>query len=766
MARIAKCRRDIAKWKRQNGFNSKDKITRLKLDLEFEVSKLHPNFQQMKSLRRQLAAAYNDEERFWRQKCREEWLKAGDRNTRYFHNCVKGKKIQNRILMLLDNLGEEHFSEGAKGNIAVEYFRDLLMSSNPTDLESLFEGFQSRVMQTMNTTLTARVTEEEIKQASFSVKGSSAPGEDGVTGVFYQRFWHIVGPALTKEIQFFFATSIIPDGWNHTQLSLIPKIPKPSKMQDLRPISLCSVQYKIISKILCTRLKVCLPELISETQGAFVSGRLISDNILIAHEMVHGLRTNCRVEKDFMAIKTDMSKAYDRVEWSFLVVLLEKIGFDRVWIRWVMGCVSSVSYSVLMNGNSHGFIRPERGIRQGDPLSPFLFIVCTEALVSCLNHSEASGSLHGIILAAAGPSVHNLLFADYSLLMCRANVEEAQEINRCFKLYGDASEQMINQLKSSIIFGAKVPEATKADVKAALGIGREGGDGSYLGLPECFSGSKRKLLSFLREKLHGRLKGWFSKSLSQGGKEILLKSIGLALPIYAMSCFKLPKDTCEKMTSATIEFWWSSGNNKNKIAWVAWQKLCKSKEVGGLGFHDLEKFNQALLGKQAWRILNNPESLLSQILKHRYHKSCSFLDSPMGTRPSYAWRSILHGRELFHKGLLRSVGNGKDTLVWRDNWLLDDLPRTPRYRQDAPVDLTLTVADLLDPRSGQWVVPRVQQTFDPLDVELVLRTKTHHLRADTTIGASQNMVATPQRVATNSWRTYKRGTLHSRPYHR
>lgn len=190
-----------------------------------------------------------------------------------------------------------------------------------------------------------------------------------------------------------------------------------------------------------------------------------------------------------------------------------------------------------------------------------------------------------------------------------------------------------------------------------------------------------------------------------------------------MTCFKLPKDTCERMTSAMIQFWWSSGNNKSKIAWVAWQKLCKSKEVGGLGFHDLEKFNQALLGKQAWRLWSSPNSLLAQILKHRYHKNCNFLDSSVGTRPSYAWRSILHGRELLAKGLLRSIGSGENTLVWQENWLLDDLPRVPNYRQEAPVDLTLKVSDLIDVHSGQWIVPRVRETFSPDDVRLVLNTK-------------------------------------------
>lgn len=400
--------------------------------------------------------------------------------------------------MFLDEMGREHFFEGAKGNIAVEFFKDLFTSSNPHDLDTLFMGFQSRVTNDMNSCLTRPVTAEEIKKAAFDVKGSSAPGEDGLTGIFYQRFWHIVGPGLVAEIQEFFRSSVMPEGWNHTQLSLLPKITNPSRMTDMRPISLCSVQYKIISKILCNRLKIILLEIVSETQGAFVSGRIISDNILIAHEMIHGLRTNTKVAEGWMAIKIDMSKAYDRVEWNFLEVLLERMGFDRVWIRWIMACVNSVSFSVLLNGNSHGYIKPERGIRQGDPLSPFLFILCAEALVSCLNTSEEAGRLHGVKLSDSCPAVHHLLFADDSLLLCKANAVEAAEILDCIQRYGEASGQLVNNLKSSVIFGSLIPEETKEEIKIILGIEKEGGEGSYLGLPECFSGSKRKLLSFIR----------------------------------------------------------------------------------------------------------------------------------------------------------------------------------------------------------------------------------------------------------------------------
>ena len=315
-------------------------------------------------------------------------------------------------------------------------------------------------------------------------------------------------------------------------------------MKDMRPISLCSVQYKIISKILSERLKTVLEEIISDTQGAFVSGRLITDSVIIAHELVHGPRTNDSIAQEYMAVKTDMSKAYDRVEWCFLEVLFEKMGFDRQWINCVIACVSTVSYSVLLNGSPHGFIRPERGLRQGDPLSPILFIMCAEALVGFLNQSESRGKINGIRVGPGGPAVHHLLFADDSLLLCRANEEESGELMRCLKLYGDASGQCINFQKSSIIFVSNISDEKKMAVKGVLAIDQEGGEGSYLGLPECFKGSKRELLNFISEKLQSRLHGWYAQALSHSGKEVLLKSVCFALSMLCRS--SVCQKTCVK----------------------------------------------------------------------------------------------------------------------------------------------------------------------------------------------------------------------------
>lgn len=183
-----------------------------------------------------------------------------------------------------------------------------------------------------------------------------------------------MGLALSNE----FRTSTLHHNVNETFVRLIPKIQAPKKAADYKPIALCNVYFKIISKILTQRLKPLLHKLVSDNQSAFLARRAIADNVLITHETLHFLKTSGAIKNCSMAVKTDMSKAYDRVEWSFIKAVLQRMGFASCWIDWILECTSTVTYSFLINGQPLEKVVPSRGIRQGDPLSPYIFILCGE----------------------------------------------------------------------------------------------------------------------------------------------------------------------------------------------------------------------------------------------------------------------------------------------------------------------------------------------------------------------------------------------------
>ena len=256
-----------------------------------------------------------------------------------------------------------------------------------------------------------------------------------------------------------------------------------------------------------------MPDIITENQSAFTKSRIISDNILVAFESLHIMQRH-KGKEDYMAIKLDMSKAYDRVEWFYLSSIMEKMGFTEHWINLMMLCVKTVTYSILVNGEPKSMITPTRGIRQGDPLFPFLFLLYIEDLNGLLNQASHQGHIKGYSHCRNSPRLTHLLFADDSLLFCRATIEECQRVLNILEVYGKCSCQQINRSKTTIFFSKSIGDDIRNQIKLALGVLEIIQYEKYLGLPSLVGRNKKASFNYIKERVWKKLQGWKEKLLS------------------------------------------------------------------------------------------------------------------------------------------------------------------------------------------------------------------------------------------------------------
>ncbi|CAA7019206.1 unnamed protein product [Microthlaspi erraticum] len=668
-------------------------------------------------INQELKEAYKAEEEFWRQRSRQLWLNLGDKNSGYFHAATRGRRARNNISVIEDENGKAVYDKENIEKVITSYFTAMFTSQSGSRTDTVEQSLIPKITEETNARLIQIPSPEEVNAAIFSIHPDKAPGPDGFSASFFHTNWGTIGTDVTKEIQSFFTTGLLPQGVNATHICLIPKKTSPKSVADYRPIALCNVYYKIISKILTARLHPLLNGLVSENQSAFVPGRAISDNVMITHEILHFLKISQAKKRGSMAIKTDMTKAYDRVEWGFIKSVLERLGFHIKWVGWIMQCVSSVTFQFLINGAAKGSVNPTRGIRQGDPLSPYLFILCSEFLSVLCYKAQENGQLAGIKVANRGPQINHLLFADDTMFFCKSNEKTCKALKEILRKYEEASRQKISCQKSAITFSKKTTEYVKKRVKSFMGINQEGGQGKYLGLPEAFGRRKKDLFNAVVDRIRQRAISWSTKQLSSAGKLVMLKSVLSAMPTYSMSCFKLPVKLCKQIQSVLTRFWWDANDGKRKMCWIAWDKLTLGKREGGLGLRDIQSFNDALLNKLSWRILTSPNCLLARVLKGKYFPTSNFLDGISTEGGSHGWKGISIGRDLLKEKVGRVIGNGKSTRIWDDPWLSTKEPirpmgPAPEYAKD------MKVADILLP-SGVWNEALINEML-PLHKEQIL----------------------------------------------
>ncbi|XP_020253930.1 uncharacterized protein LOC109830996 [Asparagus officinalis] len=443
-------------------YNISEQVQRAKFVLEDTQKKLqnNPLDPMLICQEKENLSSYNKlmdcEVSFYQQKARIAWSVHGDRSTSYFHVVAKRNRHNNNVVVLYSNRN--------------------IIKAGPCLLES-----QIRELSKPN-------SKEEIKEEIFSMSDNKAPGPDEYSVSFFKTAWPVIGEEVLKSIEDFFKNGKLLGSVNSTSITLVPEVQFPNTPADFRPIACCNCLYKFISKILANRIKSVMGYLVDEAQSAFVKGRQISSNIFLAHELVKSY--NRKHISLRVMLNIDIKKAFDTISWNFLTDMLEGLNFPVVMINWIKACISYPKYSISLNGSLHGYFKGKRGLRQGDPLSPYLFILGMEYLSRSLN-SLKNDRLFKFHPRCSKLKITHLIFTDDLLLFAKCDIYSVQKLYQCVKEFSEISGLVANPEKSSIFYGG-LEESVKISIASLLGFTEGTLPIKYLGVPLI-----SKWLSFL-----------------------------------------------------------------------------------------------------------------------------------------------------------------------------------------------------------------------------------------------------------------------------
>ena len=692
--------------------------------LTWQEAQLHldsnPTSNEAKARERSHASLYmqlcKDEESLFKQRSRINWLQLGDRNTKFFHNSLLHRQVRNQIHSLQNSsTGSIITDQQEMGNLASSYYEQLLSAPHPPLPGSVQHLFPNIITEASRLSINLPITDEDIKAALFSIPDNKSPGPDGYNSFFFKHCWSIIGTDFLAAVRYFFTNNCLPRCVNATRIALVPKVENPSCMNDFRPISCCTVIYKCISKVIALRLKASLADVIGPSQSAFIPGRNISDAILLTKELLHNAHLNTGPPR--CAIKVDLTKAFDTVRWDYILAGLEAIGIPQQMIHWIRICISSAHYSVNLNGELHGFFKASRGIRQGDPLSPYLFVLAMEGLEGLIKQATNHAAFKYHWRCAATKLTH-ICFADDLMLYCHADNDSVNVLKSCLDTLSTVSGLTINQTKSSV-FLSGVDRDTQIGICNQLGVQQGELPVRYLGVPLISTRLKHADCIPLLDRLTSRIKLWTSSSLTYAGRLQLIKSVLFSIQVYWSSMFIIPCSIIKKLESIFSAFLWRGASLSPVGAKVAWQNICYPLREGGLGIKSLKTWNQAATLKHIWRLLTNKESLWTMWIHKILLRNRSFWHIKIPLNATWSWRKILQSREICRSFFITQIGNGSSTSLWYDYWLpegkrlIDTLPL--RILTSTGLSWTSRVAHII--HDGNWnfpAIPGLQQTWNTI----------------------------------------------------
>ena len=665
-------------WRRQNFDHMENRIS----NLEKEVHDLERKGEsgtldnletaRLKAADTMLHSWLIRRERIWRQRARSYGFNMKDRNTKFFHASTMLRKKKQQITKIKINGSFFEGTQVLKDKVR-EYFVNRFTQVDTPDFD--FEmNIHSKISQAEARHLESIPSREEIKNAVWACGVDKAPGFDGFNFRFIREMWETLKEEIIDTVTKFFTHGGSLRHLNVTWVTLIPKIDNPTSIEEFRPISMVGSIYKIIAKILSSRLKEVITPLIDESQNAFVGNRQILDGVLIADESLKWLKKN-RISGAL--IKVDFQMAYDSINWAFLRKVMEKLGFGRTWIAWIMECVSSASMSVLLNGSPLRPFKMERGLRQGDPLSPYLFILVSEALIYLLKKADGMKIIEAMKIGKAKVSVKHLQFADDILIFTPNSPSCIINYFRILDIFALMSGLNLNYNKSAFISWKSDDFHWVDELAKNVGCLHVRPPFSYLGFPLGANFNTYAAWKPILRNIENKLASWKVRLLSRSGRLTLIKSVLNSLPVYFMSLFKMPKIVADKIVKMQRKFFWGRVNGDSKFCpAVKWSAIELPKELGGLGVGNIMHKNLILLFKWWWRFSESDNVLWKKIIKSVHDiKGEKASTDTFRTAKSGLWANLLTNdpttakvRSIIEGGMRLKVGNGESILFWHDKW--------------------------------------------------------------------------------------------------
>ncbi|XP_057803038.1 uncharacterized protein LOC131018330 [Salvia miltiorrhiza] len=666
MKKLKRLRADIRVWNKDvfgNVDRALENWQKHLLDVQNRISELGYTdelFEEEVQIQAEINVALSRKSKLLQQKSRASWLVDGDRNTAFFHRIAKFRK-RNASITRLNINGVDEYNQNVIEQHIIHHFSTLFSDDGSVTAEQIEIDalIQPKVSETQNRLLTMIPDEGEIAAAVFDMDANSAPGPDGFSGMFFEKCWQIIKVDVIQAVQRFFSHSYLPSGCNASTMILIPKKEQVSVVGDLRPIVLSNFFFKIVSKILASRLSSVAASHVSPNQFGFIKGRNIHDCIMLSSEGFNCMeRTNNGIN---MACKVDIRKAFDTIRWKFIFQVLRANGYHENFIKWMEVIFRSARLSILYNGKLTGYFPCSRGVRQGDPLSPIVFGIAEDVLSFLISSCVDSGHLKPMSFSRSTLFPTHLFYADDVILFCRATIRNARKIQEIFDYYRGLSGQSCNQEKSNIFFSRRVPTDRRRQIHRVLGFSVGNLPMNYLGVPIFVGRPRAAYFMNIFDRIVQKFARWKGIQLSIAGRLCLVKSVIQSSIVHSMMIYKWPKSLLHSLDRKCRNFVWTGCTEQRPSCPVSWGRTCSPWEEGddqggGLGSsshanplsHDFRARETNIANSSVWLGIKDE---VNQLVDDSY--SCA--------------------------------NSGDCTYFWKDDWLgytLIDKLHIPHYMHD------------------------------------------------------------------------------------